>query len=216
MKKYLLMLLLLMLPLVVQSEANAPPEAPDKKDVLNKKESSGKKEKSWWQIRQQKVDIFYPHKPHMNVMQDGGDACMLCHPFSKNTERDEKILAQLTQINNEALEAICHDCHVEKMNAPSECRLCHTQPSSIWPSNHDYDYKNHHAIDAQQDQATCNTCHKKIAFCTDCHFKRNFSSSDVHPLAYKTLHGLDARMAPAQCGACHQTDYCTDCHRRRP
>ncbi len=213
MKKHLFMLLLLisplMLPLAVQGETDVPHEVSDKKEPLDKKE------KSWWQLRQDKADIFYPHKPHMNVMEDGGDACMLCHPFSKNIVRDEKILAQLTQINNEALQAICHDCHVEKMNAPSECRLCHTQPSTIWPSNHDYDYKNHHARDAQEDQDACNTCHKKTAFCTDCHFKRNMSKGDMHPLGYKTLHGLEARMAPAQCGACHQTGYCSDCHRRR-
>lgn len=206
MKKYFLIALcLLILPVLampVSAEEKAAPEA------------TAKKEKSWWQMRHEKQDIFYPHKAHMEVMADEGDACMLCHPFSKNTVTDEKILSRLTQINNEALQAICHDCHVEKMKAPSECRLCHSTPSMIWPEDHNYDYKNHHAQDAQLDQASCNTCHKKTAFCSDCHFKRNFNRSDVHRLGYKTMHGLDARMAAAQCGSCHQVNYCTDCHRR--
>ena len=49
-----------------------------------------KEEKSWWQLRQERSDIFYPHKPHINIMKQGGDACMLCHPFSKNNIHDEK------------------------------------------------------------------------------------------------------------------------------
>ena len=178
-------------------------------------EPSQEKEKTWWQLRQDRDDVFYPHKPHMEVMADDGDACMLCHPFSKNKVRDKKILKRLSAINNEALEAVCHDCHVEKMKAPSQCRLCHTEPSSIWPVNHNYDYKNSHAQDAQIDQASCDECHKSLSFCTDCHFRRNLNVDNVHRLGYKTMHGLEARIAPAQCGSCHQTSYCSDCHRRR-
>ena len=80
------------------------------------------------------------------------------------------------------------------------------------------DYKNNHTEDAQADQDGCSECHKQLSFCTDCHFKRNFSGGfsgiRVHRLGYKTMHGLDARIAPAECGNCHQANYCSDCHRR--
>jgi hypothetical protein len=171
------------------------------------------KEKNWWQLRHDRSDIFYPHKIHLHIMQENGDSCMLCHPFSKNTVDDKKILQQLNQINNEPLEAICHDCHVDKINAPSECRLCHPDPSSIWPDDHNYNYKMAHANDAQADQNGCSDCHKQLSFCADCHFERNTTGLNTHQLGYKSLHGLDARIAPTECAACHQPDFCIDCHR---
>lgn len=218
MKPFFILLMLpflaltLTLSLPVQAENNSA-------SAVEIEEADVEKETSWWSKRQKRGDIFYPHKAHMDVMKNDGDACMLCHPFSKNTVHDEKTLKPLKQINNEPLEAICHDCHVEKMNAPSECRLCHPEPSTIWPQNHNYDYKNNHTEDAQADQDGCSECHKQLSFCTDCHFKRNFSGGfsgiRVHRLGYKTMHGLDARIAPAECGSCHQANYCSDCHRRR-
>ncbi len=178
-----------------------------------------KKEKTWWQKRQHKEDLNYPHKIHMKTMLDEGDSCMLCHPFSSNLEPDEKKLNSLRKINNEPLKAICHSCHVEKMNAPSACRLCHNDVSTIWPENHNYNYIKRHADDARTDQAGCSACHQSLSFCTACHFKRNYSSefmaNNVHKLAYKTLHGIDARMAPAECASCHQVNYCSDCHRQK-
>jgi len=182
-------------------------------------EADVKKEKSWWKLRKNRSDIFYPHKPHIEIMKNDGDTCMLCHPFSKNTTHDEKELKSLNQINNEPLKTICHECHVDKINAPSECRLCHPDPSTVWPQDHNYDYINFHAEDAQTDQESCSECHKQLSFCTDCHFKRNYSgnysSLKVHKLGYKSMHGLDARIAPAECGSCHQASYCSNCHRRQ-
>jgi hypothetical protein len=205
------LLVTLTLSFSVQAENGAPSEAPSEAQV---KKADVKKENSWWHKRQQRSDIFYPHKPHMDIMKNNGDACMLCHPFSKNNVHDENTLEQLRQINNEPLKAICHDCHVEKMDAPSECRLCHPEPSSIWPQNHNYDYKTSHKEDVLADQDGCSECHKSLSFCADCHFKRASTGSKVHRLGYITLHGLDARIAPADCGSCHQANYCSDCHRR--
>ncbi|RDH83793.1 MAG: hypothetical protein DIZ80_06545 [endosymbiont of Galathealinum brachiosum] len=206
--KSIFIILLFMLSLSSQAET----------DNLSKVKAEVKKEKSWWQKRHDRTDLFYPHKAHMDVMEDEGDACMLCHPFSKNSIQDKKEHEKLNQINNEALEAICHDCHVEKITAPSECRLCHPDPSTVWPDDHNYNYTFFHAEDAQTNQQACTECHKQLSFCTDCHFKRNYSggysSTKVHRLGYKSMHGLDARIAPADCGSCHQVKYCTDCHRR--
>ena len=204
--KHFLILLLLTLSFATQAEIN---ETPD---------TETGEEKNWWQKRQHRDDIFYPHKAHMDNMMESGDSCMLCHPFSKNNIHDEKKLKPLNQINNEPLQAICHDCHVEKITAPSECRLCHRDPSTIWPQNHNHYYKNSHAQDARDDQESCGQCHKQLSFCTDCHFRRNsgggFSGTNVHKLGYRSLHGLDARIAPATCGSCHQSNYCSDCHSR--
>jgi len=204
--------LTLSLSFLVQAEDNTGSDAVVKK--AEDKKSDVEKERSWWQLRQDRSDIFYPHKPHMGIMKKDGDACMLCHTFNKNNIHDEKILKPLNKINNEPLEAICHDCHVEKINAPSDCRICHPDPATVWPEGHNYDYKNNHTEDARADQDSCTDCHKQLSFCTDCHFKRNFTGSNVHRLGYKTMHGLDARIAPAECGSCHQADYCSDCHQR--
>lgn len=202
----LLMSLFISVSLSVQAEKVASTEAEvNKTDV--------EKERSWWQKRHDRSDIYYPHKPHMDTMKDYGDACMLCHPYSKNKIHDEKDLKTLEQINNEALKSVCHECHVEKMNAPSECRLCHFEPATIWPQNHNYNYKYFHKEDAIADQDGCSECHKQLSFCTDCHFKRNTTGTNVHRLGYKSMHGLDARIAPAECGSCHQASYCSDCHR---
>jgi len=154
----LLILPFLILTLVLSFSVRA---EDNKSSVAETNKVDIEKEKSWWQLRQNRSDIFYPHKLHMDIMKSDGDACMLCHPFSSNTVHDEELLKPLAQINNEPLEAICHDCHVEKMNGPSECKLCHPDPATVWPQNHNFDYKNNHTQDAQADQDSCNECHKQ-------------------------------------------------------
>ncbi|MBL7004651.1 MAG: hypothetical protein ISR69_11595, partial [Gammaproteobacteria bacterium] len=131
------------------------------------------KEKSWWQQRHDRKDIFYPHKAHFAVMEKEGDSCLLCHSFNRNKVVNPKLLRSITTISNEPLEAICHDCHVNKQKAPFKCELCHNDPTTIWPSNHDFDYINHHGEDSRLDDGECQTCHLDVSFCTDCHFKRD-------------------------------------------
>jgi hypothetical protein len=230
--RYLLLILLLPLLLTVslsaQSEDNLSSEVEAETAITATAtaiEQKQEQEKSWWQRRQNRSDIFYPHKPHIDIMEKGGDACMLCHPFNaytvgkNNVDEEQQQLKSLREINNEPLEAICHDCHLEKINAPAECALCHPNPATVWPQDHNYNYIKAHAEDARFDQDGCSDkCHKQLSFCTDCHFKRNFSGTfsgiNVHKPGYKTLHGLDARISPLECGSCHQANYCSDCHRR--
>ncbi len=228
--QYLLLILLLPLLLTVSLSAqsedkpseDSPSAAVEAETAIEQKQGQ---EKSWWQRRQNRSDIFYPHKPHMDIMEKGGDACMLCHPFNaytaskNNIDEEQQQLKSLREINNEPLEAICHDCHLEKINAPAECALCHLGPATVWPGDHNYDYIKNHAEDAYADQDGCSSkCHQQLSFCTDCHFKRTisgtFSGINVHKPGYKTLHGLDARISPLECGSCHQANYCSDCHRR--
>ena len=184
-------------------------ELPNKKPV---------EKKSWWESRNAKAeraDIFYPHNAHMQVMDEEGDSCMLCHTFNSNSTVKEERLKTLTTIANEALEPICHDCHVDDLRAPWRCELCHPDPEKIWPDDHNFDYILHHSEDARHDEAICKTCHLDLSFCTDCHLRRDTSGDDYHPMGYQTRHGLESRMMSGNCGRCHNTFFCRDCHRNK-
>ena len=173
------------------------------------------KEKHWWEKRNERPDIYYPHKIHMKVMEKEGDSCLLCHPFSRNDVTDLKQLKALNIIANEPLEAICHDCHVVRLTAPWRCNLCHNDPRKISPQDHNFDYVAHHREDARLDENKCRRCHIDLSFCTDCHFRRDPLQRRVHPLGYRSSHGIEARMNAAECGRCHNPGFCRDCHRGR-
>ena len=170
------------------------------------------KEKSWWEKREKRPDIYYPHKPHMKTMKQGGDPCLLCHPFSKTDITDLKQIKPLSVIANEPLEAICHDCHMDKLTAPWRCDLCHNDPTVIWPDDHNFNYLNHHGEDSRLDDGECRQCHIDVSFCTDCHFQRDSTQRQAHSLGYRASHGIDARINAASCGRCHNSGYCRDCH----
>lgn len=172
-------------------------------------------ENQWWKKRQKRPDIYYPHNIHKEVMTNNGDSCMLCHAFSKNVILDEALLKQLAIINNEPLESICHDCHVDERSAPTECAVCHPDPATVWPQDHNFDYKNNHGLDASHSIEECESCHIESNFCSDCHFNRGTSKRDVHPLGYQYSHGLDAQIRAPECGSCHGVKYCVDCHEKR-
>jgi len=169
-------------------------------------------DKKWWTLREKRSDIYYPHNAHLEVMEQEGDSCLLCHSFTKSDVADAKKLKQVTLIANEALKPICHSCHVEEKRAPWRCDLCHDNKEKIWPADHRSDYKNHHGEIARQNEKNCETCHLDMNFCTDCHMRRDTSGQGYHPLGYRTLHGLESRMDPARCGRCHNELYCSDCH----
>jgi len=167
----------------------------------------------WWEERAQRPDIYYPHEAHREVMEQEGDPCLLCHPFSKNAVSDPERVKRLTVIANEPLAAICHECHMERQSASWRCDLCHPDPTAVWPESHDLDYRRNHAEDARLDEAGCAACHLDLGFCTDCHFRRDASRHVNHPLGYRMLHGIEARMDAGACGRCHDARYCRDCHR---
>ncbi len=171
------------------------------------------KEKTWWEKREQRSDIYYPHNAHREVMEQGGDPCLLCHPFSKNEVIDTESLKTLNTIANEPLAAICHECHMTRQSASWRCDLCHSDPATAWPDSHDFDYRQHHGEDARLDEGECRICHIDLNFCADCHFRRDSSRHQGHALGYRTLHGIEARMNPGDCGRCHNPRYCADCHR---
>jgi hypothetical protein len=188
-------------------------EVPDSELIRKKIEKSKEdKEKKWWENREKRTDIYYPHNAHMEVMDEEGDTCMLCHPYTKNEIKNIPTLKAVTVIANEALKPICHSCHVDEMRGPWRCDLCHDDKEKIWPIDHRSDYINHHAEIAKQNREWCTECHLDMNFCTDCHLRRDTSGTGYHPLGYRTLHGLEARFDPARCGRCHNELYCSDCH----
>lgn len=172
-------------------------------------------EKNWWQKRNERPDIFYPHNAHMAVMEKEGDPCLLCHSFSKTELTKPEQIVSLTRISNEPLKAICHECHLDRQKAPSRCELCHTDITAVIPSSHDFDYVANHGEDARLDNGRCGECHVDASFCTDCHFRRDNSQRHVHKLGYRSMHGIDARINTYSCGRCHNASYCADCHRGR-
>ncbi len=192
--------------LLISSMVFASSDSTDTKKIDNKKDS-------WWQKRHDRPDIFYPHKIHFKAMQKEGDPCLLCHSFSANHIVQLDDLKSVTTISNEPMEAICHDCHLDKQTAPFKCDLCHTDKTSIWPADHDFDYINQHAVDSRLDDGECQTCHLDLAFCTDCHFRRNSTEYLRHQPGYLNAHGLDARLQSQSCARCHNASYCADCHR---
>ena len=195
----------------------ASPSADDKIDLPVAKEAvktmPQEKEKTWWEQRNKRSDLYYPHNAHMEVMEKEGDSCLLCHPFTVNKVTDLEQLKKLTVIANEPLEAICHECHVVQLTAPWRCDLCHTNPNTIWPNDHNFDYLTHHGEDARLDEKKCRQCHIDISFCSDCHFRRDPLQRRVHPLGYRTTHGIEARVNAVSCSRCHNAHYCSDCHR---
>lgn len=168
---------------------------------------------SWWEQRNKRIDLYYPHNLHSDVMKKAGDSCMSCHSFSANEIVDEEKLSKVNVIANEPLKAICHECHVVQLMAPWECDLCHQDRREIWPDDHHYDYVNHHRTAAQLDDGECSTCHIDVSFCSDCHFRRDPIQREEHTLGYRKTHGLEARMNGGRCGSCHGVSYCQDCHR---
>ncbi|MGI9212329.1 MAG: hypothetical protein ACR2HF_07625 [Methylococcaceae bacterium] len=170
-------------------------------------------EPTWWEKRDKRSDIYYPHKAHFAVMEEEGDSCLLCHGFGPNTRRDKQNLKPLTTIANEPLKAVCHNCHVDERRGPWRCELCHDDRTKIWPADHNFSYIDHHGEAGRRDEAACRDCHLDLSFCTNCHFRRDTAGQGYHPLGYRSLHGLEARIDTLSCGRCHNTPYCDECHR---
>lgn len=179
---------------------------------IAEQKSQQEEDKKWWKKREKRTDIYYPHNAHMEIMEQEGDSCMLCHTYSKTDITDLKKLQKVTVIANEALKPICHSCHVEEKRAPWRCNLCHDDKTKIWPTDHRSDYINHHGEIARQNEKYCETCHLDMNFCTDCHLRRDTSGQGYHPLGYRTLHGIESRLDAGRCGRCHNDLFCSDCH----
>ncbi len=170
----------------------------------------------WWKRREErKPEIYFPHNVHMEIMRQEGDVCMVCHSFQSTEIVDIKLLKRFTEILNEPLKAICHDCHVVERRAPWRCAICHPDKTKIWPQDHNFGYLQHHAEAARRNERACRECHLELSYCTDCHFRRRISGFGYHPPGYLTLHGIEARTMPLNCGRCHNPFYCDNCHRRR-
>jgi hypothetical protein len=203
---YLLILLLCFLSFSLQAETN--------KNIEPKAKSSSTTT-SWWEKRHQQTEFYFPHNAHLKIMQKRGDLCMACHPFTGTPKTTLKQQRQLTQLANEPLKAICHQCHLLERSAPLDCKICHKNINKIRPKDHGQNFIDFHGAEAKQNEAQCRSCHLEMSFCTNCHFQHNNNQHIKHPLGYRNQHGLDARLDATACGKCHNTHYCRDCHRGR-
>lgn len=171
------------------------------------------KVKTWWEKRDERPDIRFPHNAHEEILKEEGDSCLLCHGFGATGITDEKKLKPLTTIANEPLKEVCHSCHINEKRGPWRCNLCHTDKTKIWPEDHNFGYIEHHGEDGRRDEQACRECHLDINFCTNCHLRRDTLGTGYHPLGYRTLHGIESRIDTLSCGRCHNTPFCDDCHR---
>jgi len=199
--------------LIIQMTCYAGDQSNLSSETKVKKNEQQEKKLTWWELRNTREDIYYPHNIHDPIMKKEGDTCMLCHTFNKNKVTDLEQLKKLNVIANEPLEAICHDCHVAKLTAPWECDICHQDPRKIWPNDHNFNYIDHHGEDAGLDEGECSQCHIDNSFCSNCHFRRDPVQRRSHPLGFRASHGFDARMNAANCATCHNANYCSNCHK---
>jgi len=125
--------------------------------------------------------------------------------------------------------AVCHD-----QTSCAECHAAQTvaaRPSVVFPENvdrayiHRGDYVSRHMVEAQNNPASCRTCHGS-AFCEACHTAQGLTNTavnvrDPHPAGWSTdkgtnhFHGDAARRDIVSCAGCHDNgaaSTCVGCH----
>lgn len=106
--------------------------------------------------------------------------------------------------------ADCRTCH-ETADDLADCRMCHAGDYELVPVNHGPSWQNGHGLLARADQNACFQCHTQTT-CQECHAGDNVRPRS-HSLNYAFNHGLDARGNEMQCSTCHQEPtYCSSCH----
>jgi hypothetical protein len=113
---------------------------------------------------------------------------------------------------------ICTDCHE---NEPMKDSL------KLYSSfNHTPDFVQNHKFMANQDSATCASCHSQ-AFCSECHAGKGVLNPAVkladrpdrmspHRGDYLSLHRVEGKLDPTSCYKCHgraNNQTCTACHK---
>jgi hypothetical protein len=121
----------------------------------------------------------------------------------------------------------CGNCHSER-----ECVDCHdgrVRPRSIHPN----DFLSMHAVAAQQNAASCASCHRQQSFCLSCHQRSGVTQSGpfdnlagrgrFHPPRAlwsegprgSSHHAWQAQRNLNACTSCHTERDCTTCHSTR-
>lgn len=148
-------------------------------------------------------------------------ACESCHGDLRAVE-----LATTRQLPTMAT---CLRCHTRGA-APSGCADCHlTRPGGLLETQfehgtlipahtglgdaHGPEFKERHAQEARQVDATCSACHDQSE-CLACHIGV-VKPLDFHAGNYVLTHALDARRGKPDCSACHRAQsFCVGCHER--
>lgn len=164
-------------------------------------------------------NIKFNHKAHVAK----SIACSTCHG---DLAADKVGLATRDQLPKMSL---CLDCH-DGRTAPRACVTCHIadpggmvktvyDTGKLTPSgvlrgdDHDLNFRTSHRFAAQNDEAYCQSCHRK-EFCVECH-NGVVKPMDFHANDYVTLHTIDARRNTPDCSTCHRLQtFCVGCHSR--
>ncbi len=113
---------------------------------------------------------------------------------------------------------LCSDCHGAETLKGSYKTYASFDHTTAFVKDHKYL--------ANQDPATCATCHAQ-SFCSDCHGGKTMMNPSIklgnrpdrempHRGDYLTLHRFDGKIDPASCYKCHgraNNDTCTACHK---
>lgn len=162
--------------------------------------------------------MIIDHKKH----KAKGIKCTVCH----NRAAHERVKGHPESYPSRMKMRYCMKCHTGgrgKLQASSDCRICHTEDFQLKPKSHlvagfveftdplNPKTRAVHGIQAKSDKEYCLSCHKE-KFCTDCH-----GVEMPHPAKDwtrgKKEHAAIGSKKPESCKKCHvQTNFCSACH----
>lgn len=140
--------------------------------------------------------VKFTHEKHENA---SGAECDACHGDGEPGPENAPSMAK------------CLSCHNDK-KAPSSCRACHSDLTSLKPATHNtrWLYRDGHGLEAKFGVAPCSQCHRDSE-CDACHTGNR--AGRIHDPNYRYTHGLDAKTRDKDCALCHETvNQCRSCH----
>jgi len=165
-----------------------------------------------------KVKEIFNHPKHLKAFKSHGVQCLDCHISNLMSGiKTEKDYRQVNAQFKDYIYKTCHYCHnnpEKNIQAPNRCTICHTDIDSIRPTNHNYFWKNSHALNAKFDPISCKKCHLS-SFCINCHKSKRDLGHKSHPGNFIRTHSIEARGFIQTCTHCHQVSFCINCHSRR-
>jgi hypothetical protein len=118
----------------------------------------------------------------------------------------------------------CHNGGNGKMDAPRDCRTCHTSDYKLKPMNHLISgflpkplsggtKSSKHGKGAKLDKEYCLSCHTEKK-CFGCHGSVAMPHPTKNWVDGKNLHAVLNKEKPRTCVLCHSQPGCTTCHHR--
>lgn len=161
-----------------------------------------------------KRHLRFQHRLHLPKVSGN---CARCH---QDVSRDNHTLLPRM--------ATCLSCHAHAEAFPkADCDDCHVDlvAEGLRPRSHlvhEEDYVRRHRVDAAENVALCETCHRQTD-CAACHganvailpqrmaFSRP-TLSGLHRAGFRSRHGREAAADRGLCVTCHTESSCAQCH----